>query len=177
MSDIVKRIHSASLESPSSPWEKVAHFAIGGMRSVGFSECSKYILVETADGRGLFDCETGEKLVRDREEYPNREASLICDGIGPIEGQPVRMSGLHGGGLPLTTKDGWVIEIVNTWPKTDIVILKPGHWLHGEKYGKPHQFRKIWSGYEIRGAGFSYSGKTLLVGESSDLVIYVKKDS
>jgi len=176
MKDILKRIESAPLVAETPYWEKVAHFGIGGMRTVGYSDCSRYILVETNDGRGLFDCATGEKILRDRSDYPNKEINLLCDGIGPIEGETVRMSGLNGGGLPLSTEDGWTIETVGLWPVTNILLLEPNSWLYGEKYGKPFQFKKIWSGYELRGCGFSYTGNTLLIGESSDLVIYSKKD-
>lgn len=144
------------------------------MRAVGYSECSRYILVETSDGRGLFDCQTGEKILRDREKYPDKEISLICDGFGPIEGQTVRMSGLQGGGLPRATECGWRIELISYWPLTDILLFEPDSWLHGKRYGKPHQFTKLWSDYELRGYGFSYSGETLLIGQSSDLYIYSK---
>ena len=172
MNELIRRIERTVLSEPISPWKKVGEWGIGGMESIGYSDCSQYIIVETSDGRGLFDCNTGEKILRDRNEYKTRELELLCNGIGPLEGQVVRMSGLAGGGLPLYTSDGWEIEIISSWPKNEILLFEPGSWLHGEKYGKPDHFQKIWSGYEIRGCGFSYSGNTLCIGESSDLVIY-----
>jgi hypothetical protein len=176
MKEILKSIERSPLVEASPPWKKIGHFSIGGVRAIGYSDCSRYILVETIDGRGLFDCFTGEKILRDSKDYPDKEVSLLCDGIGPIEGETIRMSGLHGGGLPLSTQDGWTIEIVSSWPVSNILLLEPGSWLHGEKYGKPFQFEKIWSGYELRAGGFSKSGETLIIGESSDLVIYSNKD-
>jgi hypothetical protein len=177
MEELIKRIENTIFSEPQSPWKKVGEWAIGGMRAIGFSECSQYIIVETSDGRGLFDCKTGEKILRDRSGYKDRELELLCDGFGPIEGKVIRMSGIHGGGLPLYTNDGWAIEIISSWPKTEILLVEAGSWLHGKKYGKPYHFQKIWAGYEIRGCGFSYSGETLCIGESSDLVIYSRNRS
>ena len=142
------------------------------MRAVGYSECSRYILIETQDGRGLFDSKTGEKLLRDRSEYKYRELELLCEGFGPLEGEFIRMSGLSGGGLPLSTTDGWRVEAITVWPKNDILLTSPDSWLYGGQYDKPDHFQKVWSGYKIRGYGFSYSGETLCIVESSDLIIY-----
>ena len=172
MKELIKRIEDTVLSEPKSPWKKIGHWGIGGMRAIGYSDCSRYILVETTDGRGLFDCKTGEKILRDRSEHKDRELELLCDGFGPLKGQSIRMSGLHGGGLPLCTNDGWSIDVVSSWPKNDVLLVEPESYLYGRKYGKPDNFQKIWSGYEIRGCGFSYSGETLCIGESSDLFIY-----
>lgn len=172
MKELLKRIIEEPLTEPHKPWKKVGEWGIGGMLAMGYSDCSRYVLVETSDGRGLFDCKTGEKLFRDRNKYKSRELELLCEGFGPLEGKHVRMSGLYGGGLPLHTEDGWAIEIISSWPQSDILLIEPGSWLYGGKYGKPDIFQKIWSGYDIRGCGFSYTGETLCIGESSDLVIY-----
>ena len=172
MQDLSQRIENEHLAEPKSPWNKVGAWAINGMRAIGYSDCSRYIVVETTDGRGLFDCKTGEKVLRDRNEYKERELQLLCEGFGPLTGSLIRMSGLHGGGLPTFTKDGWGVTIISSWPKNEVLLVEPGSSLYGEKYGKPSNFQKIWRGYEIRGCGFSYSGETLCIGESSDLVIY-----
>lgn len=172
MKELAERIINEPLKAPDRPWKKVGEWGIGGMISIGYSDCSRYILVETSDGRGLFDCKTGEKLLRDRGEYQFRGLELLCEGFGPLEGKYIRMSGLYGGGLPLCTEDGWDVEIISLWPQNDILLISPGSWLYGGKYDKPDHFQKIWSGYDIRGCGFSYTGETLCIGESSDLVIY-----
>lgn len=174
MHELDKRIENTSLSEPNFPWRKIGAWGIGGMRAIGYSNCSRYIVVETSDGRGLFDCKTGEKAFRNRNEYKNQELELLCEGFGVLEGQSIRMAGLHGGGLPLFTNDGWEIKVISSWPKDEILLIEPGSWLYGGRYGKPDNFQKIWSGYEIRGCGFSYTGETLCIGESSDLVIYSK---
>ena len=144
MDHLITKIKNTSLSKPNSPWEKVGAFTIGGMRALGYSDCSRYLLVETSDGRGLFDCQTGEKISRDRSEYANQELQLLCEGIGPIEGKLVRMSGLSGGGLLKLTSDGWQIEIVpESWPRYQVLLIEPGSFLYGAKYNKPDQFYKI----------------------------------
>ena len=86
------------------------------------------------------------------------------------------MSGLLGGGLLNFTSDRWQIEIVpELWPQYEVLLIEPDSTLYGANYNKPDKFYKIWSGCELRGAGFSYDGKTLCIGESSDLVIYSRK--
>jgi len=172
MQELTKIIEAEPLAEPKSPWKKIGAWGIGGMRAIGYSDCSRFIIVETSEGRGLFDCQTGDKVLRDRNEYKNQEIELLCEGFGPLVGRTIRMSGLCGGGLPLSTKDGWHIEIISSWPKNEILLFEPGSSIFGWKYGKPSHFQKIWSGHEIRGCGFSYSGNTLCIGESSDLVIY-----
>lgn len=174
MHQIIENVKNSNVEEASAPWEKIGHWAVGGARAVGFSECSRYVLVESSNGRGLFDCSSGAKILRDNSEYTDKELELVCVGIGPIEGQEVRMSGLHGGGLPSCTKDGWHIESVSFWPQSNLLLFAPDSWLYGHKYGKPHEFKKIWSGHELRGYGFSYTGQALIVCESSDLIIYTK---
>ncbi len=87
------------------------------MPALGYSDCSRYLLVETSDGRGLFNCRSGEKIFRDRNEYQDQELKLLCNGIGPIENQVVRMAGLHGGGLPLSTPTRWTLEVIGIGQK------------------------------------------------------------
>ena len=172
MEKLIQRIKEAPINEPNSPWVKVGAWSVNGLRALGYSGCSRYILTETTDGRGLFDCATGEKIFRDRSEYLDQERLLVCPGIGPVEGEIVRMSGLEGGGMPKSSSNGWRIETISYWPKTEILLFSPDNWLYGRKYGKPDNFLKIWSGYELRACGFSYSGDTLFIGESSGLVIY-----
>ena len=95
------------------PWRALQVFGVGGLFQVGYASNSDLLLVLSAQGRGVFDCLAGEKLARDYAEAhdffdPVRLTSL---GIGPLSETTVRMAGLFGGGLPLTTSDGWRLEV------------------------------------------------------------------
>ena len=46
-------------------WEKVTSAAVGGLTDLGFSKSNPYLLIISSQGRGVFDCNTGEKVARD----------------------------------------------------------------------------------------------------------------
>jgi hypothetical protein len=61
------------------------------------------------NGRGVFDCNSGERVARDKDgDWDDLdETRLMSIGIGPLSEIRIRLAGLHGGGLPTTTDDGW----------------------------------------------------------------------
>jgi hypothetical protein len=87
-------------------------YAVGGLFGVGYATASELLLVLSSQGRGVFDCATGERLARDYEESHKffDPIRLTAVGFGPLDGQAIRIAGLFGGGLPLTTLDGWYLE-------------------------------------------------------------------
>src|SRR6187455_1463149 len=101
------------------PWRIVGGFGIGGLTEVGFADGTDDLLVVSSQGRGLFDCLTGERLARDHEEmFENTdESGLTAPGIGRHSNTIFRLAGLQGGGLASFTRDGWGIHIVQLpWP-------------------------------------------------------------
>src|SRR4051794_31292001 len=106
-----KKVRSAPVGKPPLPWSIKSVAAIGGLTEAGFDEVSDLLLVISHQGRGVFDCGSGERVARDRS-IENVDSwyghhNLIGMGIGPLAGRHVRLSGLNGGGLPCSTKDGW----------------------------------------------------------------------
>jgi len=141
---------------------------------VGFSPSSDLLLVTSSQGRGVFDCRSGERLARDGDESGDFEdpVQLEANGIGPVSGT-VRMSGLYGGGLPNSTADGWSAERLSLdWPVETLLLFAPGSTLHWQVDGKPPVFTKVYLGSEIRAWGFSPTGRSLVVATSSDLTAY-----
>ncbi|WP_267104583.1 hypothetical protein [Xanthomonas sacchari] len=163
---------------PPHPWCEVATIAVAGLHSIGFDMESEYLLVVSSAGRGVIDCHAGQKVARDYEENYEGEEFLEANGIGPLQGKKIRTSGLPGGGLPLGTSDGWHIELVTLdWPIREIILVEPFSSLYGARYGKPAIFHKIYATYELRAIGFSYTGKTLVIATSSDIVIFSRGGS
>ncbi|UYK88942.1 hypothetical protein [Xanthomonas sacchari] len=163
---------------PPHPWREVATIAVAGLHSIGFDMESEYLLVVSSAGRGVIDCHAGQKVARDYEENYEGEEFLEANGIGPLQGKKIRTSGLPGGGLPLGTSDGWHIELVTLdWPIREIILVEPFSSLYGARYGKPAIFHKIYATYELRAIGFSYTGKTLVIATSSDIVIFSRGGS
>ena len=102
-----------------APWRLVGGSGIGGLTEVGFAESSDDLLVVSHQGRGLFDCLTGERLARDHEEFfeNSDDSGLTAPGIGRRETTIFRTAGLHGGGLATYTRDGWGVHVVQLpWP-------------------------------------------------------------
>jgi hypothetical protein len=170
------KIRSTPRGAPPSPWKHVTTIAIGGLTAVGFDRDSELLLVVSSRGRGVIDATSGAKVARDDTEYYEDDRYLEAAGIGPLSNAIVRLSRLAGGGLPRGTSDGWSVELVAAeWPVADVLLFAPGAWLYGSLHGKPDEFTKVASESELRAAGFSYSGRSLIVATSSDIVIFGRR--
>ncbi len=143
----------------SSPWKKVADVAVGGLTEVGFVPQSSLLMVASHQGRGLFDLVTGDRVARDEQETggwfdASRPAVL---GIGPLDGQWIKVAGLAGGRLPVTTADGWRARLADR----GVALSGPAGEL--VKVNEPE---------EIRAFGFSPDGATFIVASSPSVVIF-----
>ncbi|MBD5782247.1 hypothetical protein IEN85_22300 [Pelagicoccus sp. NFK12] len=173
---LIKAIRKAPTSSPPAPWRETATIAVGGLSSVGFAEKEEHLLVVSSQGRSVIDCSTGERLERNREEYDEDTSLLEAEGIGPLAGTKIKISGLYGGGLPNSTDDMWAVhEVTLEWPETTLIMTEPGSWLYGMIYEKKGDFVKIGSELELRAFGFSPSGRSLVIATSSDVTIYHRK--
>lgn len=85
--DLVDELRRKHVESPPVPWKKVASFGIGGLTEVGYAPDSDLLLVVSSQGRGVFNCISGEKIARDCEDSLDfiDETKLVALGIGPLE--------------------------------------------------------------------------------------------
>ena len=158
---------------PPPPWRKISTIAVGGLRAIGFDRQSELLLVVSSSGRGVIDCATGVRVTRDDGEYFEDTRFMEAAGVGPLEGLTVRVAGGQGGGLPTSTHDGWSIEVVTRdWPEREVLMLAPFASLFDFLQGKPSRFNKIAVESELRASGFSYTGRTLVVASSSDILIF-----
>ena len=155
-------------------WKHVASIAVGGLLSVGFSEKGPFLLVVSSQGRGVINCETGEKVARDDEPYAGlSKNNLTCLGIGPIAQEIVKLSGLNGGALLQTTSKGESLEIVApNWPEYDLILclnyknaLVPGHQSECTKIYTEH----------VRAYGFSWCENYLVAACESDLDLWKRE--
>lgn len=166
-------IQDRQVTSPPYPWIESARYVVAGLLEVGFHRDSDLLLGLSASGLGVFDCLTGEKVAREHGEFffPNRY--LECEGIGPLAGSTIRMSGVSGGGLAVAAPDNWHVETVTlTWPDHHLLLVEPDSWLHGERYNRPWVFYKLAVERELRAFGFSWSGNSLVIATSGSLTIY-----
>ncbi|MCX2951516.1 hypothetical protein [Lentzea sp. NEAU-D7] len=173
------RFLAAPVVAPPQPWRPAESpvVAVGGLLGVGFGVDPgggrDLVLVASSQGLGLLDGVTGERVARDREAdlgWPDND--LTCQGIGVLAGRRVPIAGLAGGGLH-SGADRWSVDVVSPdWPH-DRVLLSSGS-LHSGEHGVDwwHIFHSRHS--ELRAAGFSPSGRTLVVATSSDVTLWTR---
>lgn len=165
------RIRSAPISPPPLPWRVLGGNAVGGLTEIGFADDSDLLLIVSSQGRGVINCRTGELIARDRSEPDDDwydECRLRAFGIGPLDGQLIRLTGLHGGGLPNTGRDGWWVEaIALDWPDVNLILGRP--W--GSIYDGKTPFAKLAVEREIRAFGFSDTGESIVIATSSDVTV------
>ena len=173
------RLRALPLTAAPAPWRLVASVAIGGFEALGFSTDSRYLLVVSSSGRGVFDSECGEKLARDSSsatgDWYNLDG-LTVEGIGPLAGQSISVAGIHGGGLPLVTLDGWVAELLSPdWPSSFVVLSPAGStpWVQDQSYGVA---KVAPSGGDdaVKCYGFSWSRRHLVVATSHTVDLFLR---
>lgn len=165
-----------SADSPDG-WERLVIMPVGGLTDLGFSKNSPHLLVLSSQGRGVIDCNTGEKLVRDNEEYGDwfDQRQLLCKGIGPLELEWIQTCGIQGGGLPLSNQHGESIEVVAPhWPAYDIYFCS--NYKSALIAGSAPYCCKIDTEH-LRAYGFSWCGNFLVSANSSDFTLWKRISS
>jgi hypothetical protein len=174
ITELNDRLRRIKIEQVFPPWRRTVH-AVGGLTEIGYVPASDWLLAVTSNGRGLFDCIGGQRVARDHTPPEEGdwydETGLLAQGIGPAEQQLIRLAGLHGGGLPRATRDGWSLELVAPdWPLQSIIIQPPGRCVLVERFADG--CAKIEEDHEIRAFGFSDTGRSFVVAVSHSLMIY-----
>ena len=161
-------------DSP-QPWRVVGVSGIGGLTEVGFADGTDDLLIVSSQGRGLFDCLSGERLSRDpAESFENPdETGLSAPGIGRHEKTTFRLAGLMGGGLATSTRDGWAIHVVHLpWPEHVVFLTSE----FNELCDDARHITKLCNDgpCTFRAAGFSPTGRSFVVATSCEVAIYAR---
>ena len=168
-----ERLLTAPVTDPPPPWQPHPVRPVGGLRAVGFGVAPEsghdLMLVTSINGRGVFDTVTGELLARDDDPDPDlcfpHGSPLTCPGIGPLDGLDVHVAGLTGGGLHLVASTWTVGVTAPDWPDHRIVLSQGGGpWSPGRPWCHVHHATS-----ELRAAGFSSTGNTLVVATASEV--------
>ena len=175
--ELCERLRDTPVSTPPRPRKLSTNAAVGGLTEIGFLSSTDYLLVVSSSGRGLFDCVSGEKLCRDPtpqhkgDWYAPQE--LLAEGIGPASGRLIAIAGLHGGGLPTTTVDGWSLtRVAPDWPLESIFLEPPGKDVMYERHTAA--CAKIAQDYESRAFGFSPTGKCFVIACSHGIFVYTR---
>ncbi len=151
------------------PWKNLPTWPVGGLFQVGYAADADLLLVLSSNGRGVFDGLTGAKIARDYQEAHDffDPVKLTAQGFGALEGQTIRMAGLFGGGLPLTTLDGWGLEEQSpAWPIRSVFLSLPD--------GNIDESIADDGACALRAFGFSETGRSFIVASSCDLMIFTR---
>jgi hypothetical protein len=151
-----------------APWRSHV-YAVGGLFGVGYATASDLLLVLSSQGRGVFDCSTGKKLNRDYEEAHDffDPIRLVAVGFGPLAGQSIRIAGLFGGGLPLTTRDGWHLQAqARVWPTHSVFLTAPSSQV-------PVCIAED-GACELRAYGFSETCGSFIIATSCELAMFTR---
>ncbi len=164
------RAHVAALPSAAipRPFDRGQAFAVGGLLSAGFADGTEYVLVVSANGRGVFDAARLARVGRDRAPIA---AEDVVGGISPIAGVAVPQMRTYGGvALPRTTPAGWSLGVISPDGDASAWLCAPGVDVEQPSSAGAVRFDRRFE--EIRAAGFSASGKSLLIAEQHTLHLY-----
>ena len=158
-----------------SPWRVVGGSSIGGLTEVGFADGSDDLLVVSSQGRGLFDCLSGQRIARDYVEFFDNpdDSGLTAPGIGKYEHTTFRLAGLQGGGLTTFTRDGWGLHVIHLpWPIHVVFLTSEYSGVTGDA----DKITKLCNDEpcEFRATGFSPTGRSFVVATSGELTIYCR---
>ena len=159
---------------PPPAFSLVAAHAVGGLQMAGFGRDGCHLLVTSANGRGVFDCETGSRVARDCENSRAGSDPLTARGIGPLAGELVQLAGLFGGGLHAVTSDGWHAAVVHPDLLRAVVVLEHGRscWWDADRHEAAWRLELD----NPRAVGFSPDGRSLVLAESHTLTLYRRQD-
>lgn len=161
-----KKSPKQNLSKMIEDWKEPIVFAIGGLTEIGFYDKWNYLLVNSYQGRGVFDCSDSTRIARDNSALNNEDINYnqrTIKGIGPLQGKNIHCVGLWGGNLSTSTIDGWSIDIIDT----DTVIVSSPDKV-SIKFPSPVT--------ELRAVGFSTNGQTFIYATSSEIMFYVRKN-
>lgn len=162
-----------------APWRLVIQTSAGGAFAAGFDRVTEELIIISDEGQGIFDLSTGSRVYRNREKSGYDQARLEATRLDKSDHRPIPMAGEFGGGLSRITSDGWSIDTLQlNWPTTYSVLHQPNASIfflapHWNGRGKDASFRVVMKSEAMPVAyGFSWSGKSLIWLDRSDLLIW-----
>jgi hypothetical protein len=170
-----KRLENLPYSQPPDPWSLVSSTVVGGLMQVGYADGTDDLLVVSSQGRGLFDCKTGQRIARDDDDsFPNSdESEMTAPGIGTHAETIFHLAGLQGGGLAACTRGGWGIHVLQLpWPIH--VVFITSHYV--DITDNTGFVMKLCNDEPctFRAAGFSPTGRSFVVATSCELRIYAR---
>lgn len=176
---IAKELSGAFTVNETVEWKRSAEVVVGGLIAVGFFEGRESpnldkLLAVGSKGQTIIDCQSGDVVYRNRDHDGYSHDTLTAWDLSGVNSDPVRMSGVGGGGLKRFTSDGWSVEAIPiAWPIYYYVLQHPGSSIFSDyKLGRKPKFDLLDYDYQQMAWGFSNSGNSLLLTSSSDVILW-----
>jgi hypothetical protein len=153
-------------------------YAIGGLLNIGYSDNTDMLIVLSSQGRGIFNCLTGEVTFRDDEDwYPDfDEINGTIKGFGSEINKLVKVAGVNSKNkLPIKTTDGW--DLILTEPQPDKPPFERFN-IQNIFLNNPSIENQIFitndGPCELKAFGFSDTHKSFVVGLSCEITIWAR---
>jgi len=162
-------------------WTCKNTFAIGGLQNIGYSDNSDILVVLSTQGKGTFNCVTGEKIDRDHSDWWPQFDKLTntIEGFGILEGTVIKTSGLWGDNiLSPQTADGWrLIKRESEFDDPPFDKYLVNKIFLSSPTNEPITFISKDGPCELQAFGFSPTGNSFIVALSCELIIWSRNNS
>jgi hypothetical protein len=161
--------------------EKLDHQPVGGLREAGFIENTEYLLVLGSQGRTIFNCQTGEKVERDRQDYYTEKWNFktgLIEGIGRFQEKKIICGGFeYPDPISKSTSDNWQINISKEMRPDYKKDMRQAEVMYLVNNAQSKKVKMNVFHYSItRAYGFSKTGKSFVLTESDGLTIWIKDE-
>jgi hypothetical protein len=174
-------LRAAEVAPPPAPWHPTIDRPVGGLLAVGFDRRSEALLVVSTSGQSVLDAVTGDLVHRDREAQGYDIAALKAERRDHPADERFDMAGLHGGGLPTTTQDGWTVaRLAIDWPETCALLHPPGASIFALRTAPAAPERDASftllsrDPADIHAFGFSWTGQSLVLAHSDRVQVWTR---
>lgn len=162
-------------------WTCKNTYAIGGLENIGFADNSDILIVLSSQGKGTFNCITGEKIDRDATDWWSQfdEVTNTVKGFGVLQDAVIKTCGLWGDNiLSLETADGWrLVKGENEFddPPFDKYLINK--IFLSSPANESTIFIAKDGPCELRAFGFSPTTNSFIVALSCQLIIWSRDNS
>lgn len=157
-------------------WTHKNTYAIGGLENVGYANNSDNLVVLSSQGKGIFNCLTGEKTFRDPSNWWQgfNESDCSINGFGLLNEIIIKTCGLYGDDfLNKETSDGWTLLKMEKEPDDPPFEKYLVNKIFLQSPTKELMILISKDGpCELRVFGFSTTGNSLIVASSCELTIW-----
>lgn len=169
-----EHLHLVPSQRPPQPWRYVGRFLVADLVSVGFDERAENLLIITNSEQIVIDCIQGKQIFRGLLGDRISTSERVTPATGTLAGKTVFLLNNKSYDWSQTTFDRWhcVFSKSPNGLQQVGLIMPIRKDQHRSMNLKNLRFAKIAWQRNIVTAGFSPSGRTLIVASDHDVAVY-----